>query len=841
MEKSMVTKANDIWPDGPSSMPTQPRKSDIRAWGTWIESIIGAFFSTGGKIYQTRALLNADLTPAANSIAWVMEDSTVANNGIYRKVGGTGTGSWVRAGDLPFSFIVASNPGAGTANAIQATTSIPVSSSALVIVPIAATNTVSPVTVSLNGGPALTIKTNSGNDVAVGGLIAGMMLLGVVSGSTFRLISDQASAAILAAAEAAKAAAESAAASINQRIYTSISAAQADNIPAIVKRLQTQFYSPSFATPATLVGGARYRRVHKSATADYPTRGWFRSVDRFLPDGTTDAVNGGYWLLDEGTPNAHQFGGIGDGVADDSDALQALLDFWSPAAQQAAGSVTSRPLAMSGGGCVRIPKGVWRHTKTLYQNAFVRIEGDGEAMFPQAPMDGSAYGQQNFANATILRPDFAVADRALGVAIQTSPYVLTLSGASAGLSGQTVGTRFRSLSVTQISGPDIDTNGCLNYCEGSDISNLLIWPVNEIFAGIRWTAASNSRIHKVAVRSVQRGIFTESAWESSIEELKVFDFKTHGVFGGGNLHAVSIRGGWLHAGGRVLAGDKPTGIFADHFSGLVIDAVAIDECWDAINLQSGHGCEILGIHSERTKNVWLTTNKAYGIRGHGNAMIQNVFDARTFENSIIWDGNDCEVDINVSVSLDGANIDQHPGYTYIASINPNTGQASNLSYAINNRTSVIFRGMKPTSKDAARVNRLSGNIAFANDGGDVLIAGSALGNQYSEELDLRGATGVKQIVSHKLNGAETFYIEEDASGVRIYKSGTNDLVMGFRLSDRAFLYGGGLVLIPTFGSPNTFIDGPIGALAPDTSTGKLWIKTSSPGTLTGWVVVGTQT
>lgn len=211
MEKSMVEKANQVWSDGPSSMPTQPRKSDIRAWGTWIESIIGAFFSTGGKIYQTRALLNADLTPAANSIAWVMEDPTVANNGIYRKVGATGVGSWVRAGDLPFSFIVASNPGAGTANAIKATTSIPVSSSALVILPVATTNTASPVTVSFNGGSTLTVKTNSGNDVAAGGFVAGMVLLGILSGSTFRLVSDQASAAILAGAEAAAERAEDAA------------------------------------------------------------------------------------------------------------------------------------------------------------------------------------------------------------------------------------------------------------------------------------------------------------------------------------------------------------------------------------------------------------------------------------------------------------------------------------------------------------------------------------------------------------------------------------------------------------------------------------------------------
>lgn len=71
-------------------------------------------------------------------------------------------------------------------------------------------NTTSPVTVSFNGGSVLTIKTNSGSNVDPGGFVAGMIVMGIVSGATFRLISDQASSAIVAAAEAAKDAAQAA-------------------------------------------------------------------------------------------------------------------------------------------------------------------------------------------------------------------------------------------------------------------------------------------------------------------------------------------------------------------------------------------------------------------------------------------------------------------------------------------------------------------------------------------------------------------------------------------------------------------------------------------------------
>lgn len=208
----LLQSAQQVWRDFvsdgiASSGKHTPKKSDIRTWGTWVEGVITAFVSSGGSIYPTLAALNADLTKPANSMAWVTGDPVAANNGVYGKIGAAGSGSWTRRTDLPFSFISGSDAGAGSANAIQATTSVPVSSSALVLLNIFRANTGSPVTVSFNGGIPLTVKTNSGNNPAAGGLVAGMMVLGVVSGSNFRLVNDQVSGAIVAAAEAAQTAA----------------------------------------------------------------------------------------------------------------------------------------------------------------------------------------------------------------------------------------------------------------------------------------------------------------------------------------------------------------------------------------------------------------------------------------------------------------------------------------------------------------------------------------------------------------------------------------------------------------------------------------------------------
>lgn len=213
MALKAATVFRDYETDGvPSSGPHRVNKADVRAWSAWLESIVGAFLSSSGVVFTLRSDLYADLAHAAKSLAWVIGDPVSANNGVYMKVGVSGFGSWQRVADLPFSFIVAVDAGAGTANAIQATSEIPVSDSALVWLTVFETNTASPVTVAFNGEAPLAVKTNGGNNVAVGGLVAGMTVMGIRSGSTFRLISDQASAAILAAAEAAADRAENAAA-----------------------------------------------------------------------------------------------------------------------------------------------------------------------------------------------------------------------------------------------------------------------------------------------------------------------------------------------------------------------------------------------------------------------------------------------------------------------------------------------------------------------------------------------------------------------------------------------------------------------------------------------------
>lgn len=302
----------DFATDGvPSSGKNRPKKREIRALLTGYETIINAFLSNGGLIFASKASLDGSLNYAANTMAWVLGDATVANNGIYRKIGGSGTGSWTRVADLPFSFIIASDVGAGTPNAIQATSSIPISGSALVWVNVFRANTAGPVTISFNSGAALTVKTNSGNDVAAGGLTAGMIVMGIVSGSTFRLISDQASSAIVAAAEAAKAAAEAAATSVNIKYALTRTALSALN---------------TAVTTLSYLGENGREGVWEWVAGNFSTQIAADTQQGLYIKADAIAASAGAWVrVVLGIPSVMYFGAKGDGTTVDTGAFSAAF------------------------------------------------------------------------------------------------------------------------------------------------------------------------------------------------------------------------------------------------------------------------------------------------------------------------------------------------------------------------------------------------------------------------------------------------------------------------------------------------------------------------------------
>lgn len=289
---------------------------DFQRWMTEVERMFSAFQAGGGVIFPTFAAANASLGYGPNQMAWVFGDPVPGNNGVYRKVGASGTGSWVRMGDLPFSFIAATNAGAGTENAIVATTAIPIpvaDGAALISLNITADNTGSPVAVSFNGGAALTIKTNAGNDVAAGALTAGMIVAGYKSGSNFRLLTDQASAAIVAAAEAAQAAAENAR---DQAIAAAATVSAPKGTVALAiaddPDVDPEYYDIAYFDTAYQSGsGAKWRKVS--------------SNPGLVAGAAFQNANGAWYVNDEKRLRPEHFGRTGVDAAGDTAAWARLV------------------------------------------------------------------------------------------------------------------------------------------------------------------------------------------------------------------------------------------------------------------------------------------------------------------------------------------------------------------------------------------------------------------------------------------------------------------------------------------------------------------------------------
>lgn len=90
-----------------SSVPNDPDKTGIRELFAIIDVALGSLGVNGAITVKkaTLALLDADLAHIADTLAVVYNDATAANNGIYAKVGGSGSGSWsLTALALPASF-----------------------------------------------------------------------------------------------------------------------------------------------------------------------------------------------------------------------------------------------------------------------------------------------------------------------------------------------------------------------------------------------------------------------------------------------------------------------------------------------------------------------------------------------------------------------------------------------------------------------------------------------------------------------------------------------------------------------------------------------------------------
>lgn len=212
--------ASDVFRDHntkfiPSSGAYNPAKSYIRTYLKQMEEIVSALATADNFQGAWDASTGSFPSGAQEGYSWIASTPGTVG-GKYFGEGdqlvalvnsastSTYAGNWVVIPAWTSGVVAAVDAGAGTANAIQITTEKPVSDDTIVVFTLDTSTTSSPVTVSINGGAALTLKTNRGNDASA--LTAGMEVWGRPrsSDSTFRLLNDQDVSALVAQAESAK-------------------------------------------------------------------------------------------------------------------------------------------------------------------------------------------------------------------------------------------------------------------------------------------------------------------------------------------------------------------------------------------------------------------------------------------------------------------------------------------------------------------------------------------------------------------------------------------------------------------------------------------------------------
>lgn len=129
---------------------------------------------------------------------------------------------------------------------------------------------------------------------------------------------------ILAQTEAAKDEAIAAVNNLNNAIFGTALDLQLASVRPITKRAQIQF-----RTSDQIIGsGFMVRRTSLLDLTGYPTESYFRSLDRYLPDGSTNELYGGYWVIDNVVLQPAMFGILGDG-SNEQTLIQSLLNFAS--------------------------------------------------------------------------------------------------------------------------------------------------------------------------------------------------------------------------------------------------------------------------------------------------------------------------------------------------------------------------------------------------------------------------------------------------------------------------------------------------------------------------------
>lgn len=245
-------------------------------------------------------------------------------------------------------------------------------------------------------------------------------------------------------------------------------------------------------------------------------------------------------MIDGIVVNVKDYGAKGDGLTDDTDAIQAAID-----------AVTNTTFAttwpsgtksyVKGGGVVYLPPGRYRTTKGLLLGQHVRIQGSSTR--------GYFYPNTADTTGTLIIADFANPnDWVFSSAIYNS-----------------VGTRLGYKDA--VSGIQMD-NGIWNFTHGIEIRDLMIRAVSDCYGGIKLTGSPNSILENIGIFDTDVGYWMNASWGVTARNV----FSVTYLYGFASLYDVNgldLNGYFDGQAGKTIDASNRLPIFAPDFGPAV--------------------------------------------------------------------------------------------------------------------------------------------------------------------------------------------------------------------------------------------------------------------------------
>lgn len=232
------------------------------------------------------------------------------------------------------------------------------------------------------------------------------------------------------------------------------------------------------------------------------------------------------------------FGAVGDGVADDTDAIQAAIDFLNPNTWSASFNY------QQGGGTVYLPKGVYRITAPLKLAPFVTLEGDGRDGWTGGGTGIGLTGPSSPADGSAIYADFGTTTETCAIDTQN----WSVAG----------GTLYPATNQTLITTGQLG-GGTYTYCQNVGLRRLAVFCTNGTRVGVRLQGAALATMEDVSIIGFKVAKITNASWCVEYRNLFTLSTQVGGAFIGCNASKVSgvfDMFGWGTTSGTVITNNN---------------------------------------------------------------------------------------------------------------------------------------------------------------------------------------------------------------------------------------------------------------------------------------------